>query len=894
MSHLRLRYVELLRLAGRWDALVEIEPGDEQAHVALMQQHLAAGDRHAVLRQFERMDRELSRELGVRPGPAAIALRDQALAGAPVRRSDEELVGRDAEQAALGRTLAEAAAGRGRALFVTGSPGIGKSTLLARARQLAAEQGFRVGQGAAASVEGSWPYAPVLEALADVCRRHVALLDGLDDSYRVEIDRALSGGEVAWSGDRGHQRLFVAAAELVRLAASGQGLLLTIDDVHDADEASLRLLHYLARATSNERVALVVSHRLDPVGPALLEVRQSLVARQGAVVAELAPLDEGAMAGLIGRYVAEPDQELVEQIAAISGGVPFAVAELARRAASEPAWVQMLDATMVGGIDPLTREVLQRVAVVGTTFDTDQFVALSGLPDAEAFAHLDRALAARIVEHTTSAYQFRHGLVRDALLEDLAPHRQRRVHRDAADRLAELGAPPARIGYHLLHADEPAAAVPYLLKAAAAAAAMGAYRDALDLVDSVQAHASGDDRVALLALRADLLMAIGDPTALTAYREALAVADPVLQHTLRARLARAAVMSGDLDTAEATLEGLEPNGGPADAEILLARGHLAFLRSDFETAWAVAEEAQRRVLAGDRSWQVLDLASLQGLLAHHRGEWFDRMLMALRRTRDHPEIANAVFDGHLCAAEYVLYGPTPYREVIAIADSLRATAQRSGALRAVAFASALIGEASLLSGDLERAAVELQEAIDLHHDLGSATGEAHSLQRLAEVRLAEGDRDEANRLLQRALPLARWSMLAMHVLQRVYGTMVLAAPDAAAARAMVDRAESTLGVEDNCAFCSIMLAVPATMACAAVGDLENAHRHLAVAEQSADLWAGTAWEAALLEAQASVAVAEGQVPAAGRLLIEAAERFTQAGQPVDAERCQLAAAAAGA
>ena len=71
----------------------------------------------------------------------------------------------------------------------------------------------------------------------------------------------------------------------------------------------------------------------------------------------------------------------------------------------------------------------------------------------------------------------------------------------------------------------------------------------------------------------------------------------------------------------------------------------------------------------------------------------------------------------------------------------------------------------------------------------------------------------------------------------------LAAPDAASARAMVDRAESTLGVEDNCTFCSIMLAVPATMACAAVGDLENAHRHLAIAEQSADLWAGTAWEA---------------------------------------------------
>jgi hypothetical protein len=78
----------------------------------------------------------------------------------------------------------------------------------------------------------------------------------------------------------------------------------------------------------------------------------------------------------------------------------------------------------------------------------------------------------------------------------------------------------------------------------------------------------------------------------------------------------------------------------------------------------------------------------------------------------------------------------------------------------VAFATALIGEAALLSGDLARAADELREACDLHHDIGSAAGEAHSLQRLAEVRLAEGrlaegDRLGAERLLQQALPLAR-------------------------------------------------------------------------------------------------------------------------------------------
>ena len=111
-------------------------------------------------------------------------------------------------------------------------------------------------------------------------------------------------------------------------------------------------------------------------------------------------------------------------------------------------------------------------------------------------------------------------------------------------------------------------------------------------------------------------------------------------------------------------------------------------------------------------------------------------------------------------------------------------------------------------GDLERAERELIEAVDLHRDVDAPAGEAHSLQRLAEVRLEQGDKEEARRLLDRALPLARWSVIAKHLLQRIYGTMILAAPDAQAARALVDQAEATLGETDSCSFCVVMLAVP--------------------------------------------------------------------------------------
>ena len=202
---------------------------------------------------------------------------------------------------------------------------------------------------------------------------------------------------------------------------------------------------------------------------------------------------------------------------------------------------------------------------------------------------------------------------------------------------------------------------------------------------------------------------------------------------------------------------------------------------DVDAAWDAANEA-RTLLRADDPWQMVDLISLQGLIAHQRGEWFERFIRELRRTRSDPGLAAAVFDAHLCVAEYLLYGPIPYDEVIELAGGLRRRAEQYGALRGVAFAKALIGEAALLKGDLELAERELEEAAALHHDVDASAGEALCLQRLAEVRLAHGDRAEAVALLQRALPLARWSVVSLHLIQRIYGTLIATADSPTAAR----------------------------------------------------------------------------------------------------------------
>src|SRR6185503_607632 len=102
-----------------------------------------------------------------------------------------------------------------------------------------------------------------------------------------------------------------------------------------------------------------------------------------------------------------------------------------------------------------------------------------------------------------AGFRFRHALVREALVETMSPQSAAKARQLVAERLADLGGPPARLARLFLDAGLPSRAVPYALRAVETAGALGAYRDGLSLIDAVREHAGPGELPQLLSRRGD-------------------------------------------------------------------------------------------------------------------------------------------------------------------------------------------------------------------------------------------------------------------------------------------------------------------------------------------------------------------------------------------------------
>ncbi len=738
-------------------------------------------------------------------------------------------------------------------------------------------------------------YAPLGAVVEDLVTRDRNILDRLGAATRLVLGELTSvvgrSGSTMQALTR-HQVL-AAISRVVNCVAGSAGVVLIVDDVDAADEATIDVLVQLA-ASAPSTLLVVLAYRGEHA-LAALDHCVAVLARTGHVMAlDLAPLpDDDAQALVEAAAPGTPRPADVDAVVRLAGGNPFFLVELARRIGTDaPMTLEPGDAALARFVDVAEPHaaMLGRLALVGGDLDPAEVAALTASSEQDAFDLLDVALAAGVIVVRGARYRFRHELVRQALAQRVPPHQRIAVHRDAARRLERAGAPPALIARHWLDGHRPDAAAVWLLAAARQAVRLGAFADALGHLDRLLAH--HPDHPEGLHLRAEALDALGSGGAPAAYAAAAAAAGDAADD-LRAKQALAQLKLGDFAGALHTVNRVDPvslDGRLARA--LTLSGVAAIGLADPRLATTHAAESRTLALELGDPVALVAASWAQALAAHARGELRESLRIDVRDTSSLPHLAIAVFDGQLCVTQRLLYGAAPYPDVIAFADSLADDADRLGARRGRAFALTFRGEAHLLAGQLSDAERDLAEAGRLHRSIGAPTGEAHDLQRRAEVALYQGQQADAGRLLSEALQVARESSVGFHLFDRIYGTAVAAAPDAAAAMAAVDAAELAIhGPAETCPGCRITFVVPAAIAAARAGALDRAASYAATAENLARVVMQLpAWDAAVEEVNGHLGLASGDVTRATQRFRAAAHGFGQAGQPLDQARCAALAA----
>ena len=142
-------------------------------------------------------------------------------------------------------------------------------------------------------------------------------------------------------------------------------------------------------------------------------------------------------------------------------------------------------------------------------------MALAADTGKDAAVRLDRWLAAGVLTVENGRYRFRHALLRQALLDGIAPHRRQALHRSVAQRLEQASAAPGLVGKHWLAAGDVDRAIAFSLAAAAEAFRLGAYEDVLRHADPLLAHRPRLPKA--LALKAEAMDALGRAGSLAAY-----------------------------------------------------------------------------------------------------------------------------------------------------------------------------------------------------------------------------------------------------------------------------------------------------------------------------------------------------------------------------------------
>jgi DNA-binding CsgD family transcriptional regulator len=653
----------------------------------------------------------------------------------------QALLERDTALALIDQRVRDAIAGDGSLLLLEGPAGIGKTRLVLAAGRRGRELGIQALSARGSELERDFAYglvrqlfeAPLLAAspserddlLAGAAGRAAALF-GVARPHDDAADALLDPSFAILHG------LYWLCANLARRSA----LLLCVDDVHWADQASLRFLHYLGRRLQELPIAVVAAARPAEShdGSPLLA---ALTADPWAEVLVLAPLSERAVAELVRRGL----REEVEPVFAgacheVTGGVPFLVQELVRTIADEGIEPTAPAASRVAALTPRAvsqavvqrlsrlsshaRELARAAAVLGEA-DLRLASGLASVDPGAASPAADELAAAGILERGRPL-RFVHPIVRAAVEADLSAGERAGLHAAAARRLASGGASADRIAAHLL-ATDPAGddwVVDSLRAAARTAIVNGAPDSAAAYLRRALAEAPSD------ALRPDVLLDLGfaesyagDPRAEARLEAALAAAgDATAQVSITLGLGRMLQIAGrmreSLDVFDRTRARL--GGCNRRAALTLEGAVLSAAVIDAETADEAAPRiAELRRLAdedADVPSSAFSMLAVAATMANEPAE--TAAALALRALEGAPRLLPEAVDRppFFYQACIALVFAERYEEALHRFDEALADARRLGSLPHVLALSCFRALPHLRIGNLAEAEADARIALE--------------------------------------------------------------------------------------------------------------------------------------------------------------------------------------
>ncbi len=520
------------------------------------------------------------------------------------------LLEREAELSLVAGLLERAPAGDGALLAFAGPPGIGKTRLLAAARERAERLGLAVLAARGSELERELGFGVVRQLFEPWIARAPAserteLLAGAAALAQPLIDPA--AGALPPGADPGFAALHGLYWLTANLAAA-RPLLILVDDAHWADAQSLRFLNFLAGRLVGVAALVAIATRLGEPG-ADAGLVDALVAEPQAHVARPRPLSSSAVGALVGERLGAPvDAQLVAACKTATGGNPFLLAELLAALTSdglEPSAAQV----RALGPDTVRRSVLARlarmdsgcvelaraVAILGDGAELTHAAALAGLDAASSAAAADALAAAGVLERDTRP-AFVHPMVAAAISQDLLPHERAAAHARAASTLAQAGAELATVGAHLLQCAPAGEAwvVDVLRRAAAAELARAGPASSVSYLRRALAEPPP------AAVRIDVLRELGSAELRAGSAHALEhlelayaeTVDPIARAGIALELGRALLAAGRSDGA-ALLARTAGDVRSADPQ-LAAR--LEIEASGAERGLGAAPEARRRRL----------------------------------------------------------------------------------------------------------------------------------------------------------------------------------------------------------------------------------------------------------------------------------------------------------